>query len=187
MNEQVWWFASRSSGIIAWILITMSIVWGISLSTRLTGQKPTPAWLLDLHRYLGGLSLVFTAVHLSGLALDSYVHFGWTDILIPWAASWKPQAVAWGVIAMYLMIAIQVTSLFMRKLPRKLWRYVHFSSWPLFVLATVHGLQAGTDVQNRFYEYVALASVQVVVFLTLIRAMAQRRARGKPRQAVPSA
>ncbi len=187
MNEQVWWYASRSSGIIAWVLITMSILWGLSLSTRITGNKPTPAWLLDLHRLLGGLSVVFTGIHLAGLVFDSYVSFGWAEILIPMASTeWKPEAVTVGVIAFYLMLAVQITSLLMRKMPRKLWRYVHMLSWPLFVTATVHGLWAGTDVKNPFYFWTAIISVQIVAFLTIIRAMAQKKARRRSARSSPA-
>ncbi|RMH81966.1 MAG: ferredoxin-NADPH reductase, partial [Actinomyces sp.] len=64
MNPQVWWYASRASGIVAWILITASVMWGLTLSTRVLGKKATPAWLLDLHRYLGGMAVVMTGIHL---------------------------------------------------------------------------------------------------------------------------
>ena len=181
MNEQVWWYASRSSGIIAWVLITMSIVWGLSLSTRITGNKPTPAWLLDLHRLLGGLSVVFTAIHVIGLVLDGWVHFGWAEVFIPFFYKDQPGrfAVGIGVLAFYFMIAIQISSLMMRKLPRKVWRYIHMSSWPLFGLATWHGLIAGTDVQNVYYRWTGIICVQAVAFLTVVRAMAGKKARRK--------
>ncbi|MFQ5556845.1 MAG: ferric reductase-like transmembrane domain-containing protein [Acidimicrobiales bacterium] len=183
LNQQVWWYASRSSGIIAWVLITLSIMWGLFLSTRVLGNNPAPAWLLDLHRYLGGLAVAFTAIHLIGLVADSYVHFGWAEIFVPMASSWQPGAVAWGIVAFYVLVAIELTSLMMRRLSRRLWRLVHHLSWILFVFATVHGLTAGTDVQNPLYRWTALASVQGVFFLTIVRILAQRKAR---RRAKPS-
>lgn len=186
MNEQVWWYAARSSGLVAWVLVTLAIVWGLSLSTRITRGKPTPAWLLDLHRWLGALSLIFTAIHIAGLVADSYVYFGWSEILIPGASEWQPLEVAWGIVAMYFMVAIQLTSLFMRKIPRKVWRWVHMTSWLVFGLATWHGLTAGTDVENVFFRWVAIGSVQVVAFLTFVRVMAGRKARGRSAQPRPS-
>ncbi len=102
MNEQVWWYASRSSGIIAWVLITLSVVWGLSLSTRLLGNKPTAPWLLDLHRFFGAMAVIFTGVHIAGLVADSYVYFGWAEILVPGASEWKTWPVAWGVKAKLL-------------------------------------------------------------------------------------
>ena len=63
MTSQLTWYAARAAGIVAWALAAGSVVWGLALSTRATGRKPRPAWLFDLHRFLGGLALVFTAIH----------------------------------------------------------------------------------------------------------------------------
>ena len=49
---------------------------------------------------------------------------------------------------MYLLVAIEITSLAMRKMPRRTWHAVHLTSYVLFVVATVHGLTAGTDRHN---------------------------------------
>ena len=83
MSSQVWWFVSRSSGIIAWALVSLSVAWGLFISTKAVAKASSPAWLLDLHRYLGGLSVAFTAVHLIGLWADSYVEFGWAEMFVP--------------------------------------------------------------------------------------------------------
>ena len=49
------WYVARSSGIVAWATVTASILWGLTLSSRLVRKRGVPAWLLDLHRYLGTL------------------------------------------------------------------------------------------------------------------------------------
>ena len=74
--------------------------------------------MLDLHKFLGTLSLVFVAVHLGALWADNYVHFGASELFVPMASTWRPGAVAWGIVAMYLLVAIQLTSWAMRRLPR---------------------------------------------------------------------
>ena len=73
MNEKVWWYLARSSGIVAMMLLVASVVWGVLLATRALKPHDRPAWLLDLHRWLGGMALVMTALHLLGLVLDGYV------------------------------------------------------------------------------------------------------------------
>ncbi len=175
MNEQLWWYVARSGGIVAWALVTLSVCWGLFLSTKAVAKASQPAHLLNLHRFLGGLSVVFTAIHVAGLVLDSYVQFSWMDILVPWAASWKPSAVAWGVIAMYLLAAVEVTSLLMKRLPRAVWRQVHRSSFALYVFATLHGIQAGTDAANPIYRMLMTASINIVAFLTIIVVLAHRK------------
>ena len=90
MNQQLWWYVARSGGIVAWALLAASVLWGLFPSTKVLRGKPRPNWILDLHRFLGGLALIFTGVHVVALILDSYVHFGLTEILVPFASAWHP-------------------------------------------------------------------------------------------------
>lgn len=176
MNEQIWWFVARSGGIVAWGLVTLSVCWGLFLSTKAVAKASQPAKLLDLHRFLGGLSVLFTAIHVAGLVADSYVEFGWLEVLVPWTSEWKPTAVAWGVIAMYLLIAVELTSLLMKRMPRSIWRQVHRASFGLYVFSTVHGIQAGSDTLNVWYRMLMLASINIVAFLTIVLVLAHRKA-----------
>lgn len=178
------WHLARAGGIVAWALLGLATIWGLLLSTRVLKGRPTPAWLLDLHRFLGGLALVFTAVHVGGLVADSYVHFGPAEILVPFASGWRTGAVAWGVVGLYLLLAVQLTSMVMRRLPRRVWRAVHGSSFVLFLVAGLHGATAGTDASNALYRWASVAAVIAVVYLTLVRILAPRR-RG-PRVATPA-
>jgi len=61
------WYVARSGGIIAWGLLTLSVMWGLVLSSKAIRKTPTPAWSLDFHRFLGAFSLTFVAIHLAGL------------------------------------------------------------------------------------------------------------------------
>jgi hypothetical protein len=177
MNAHVWWYVARASGYVAWALATASVIGGLLLSTRLTGRRPRPAWLLDLHRFLAGASVVFTGFHLGGLVADSYVPFGAADLLVPFASAWKPIPVALGIVALYLLAAIEVTSLFMRRLPRRIWKAIHLTSYGLFWAATFHMLTAGTDASNPVARVGALLAMVVVVFLTLVRILTDRSSR----------
>ena len=86
--------------------------------------------------------------------LDSYTHFGLADVLVPFASAWHPGAVAWGVVALYLLLTVELTSLARRYLPNKIWRRIHVASLPLYGLATIHFLVAGTastDADSRVH------------------------------------
>jgi predicted ferric reductase len=170
MNNQLWWYIARSGGIVAWALLAASVLWGLALSTRVLRGRPRPNWILDLHRFLGGLALIFTGVHVLSLVLDSYVHFGVTEILVPFASDWHPAAVAWGVISLYLLLAVELTSLLRKRISKRLWRSTHYASFPLFLFSTVHALSAGTDraiVLLRAAVVVATAVVSLMVFIRL--------------------
>jgi hypothetical protein len=80
VTDKLAWYVARSSGIVSWATITASIIWGLTLSSRLVRKRGVPAWLLDLHRYLGTLSLVFVGIHLLGLWADNFVYFGWREM-----------------------------------------------------------------------------------------------------------
>lgn len=165
LNEKLSWYVSRSSGMIAWALVTASILWGVALSSRLVRRRGIPAWLLDLHRYLGTLSIVFTSLHLVGLVGDNYVHFGWSELFVPMASPWQPGNVAWGIAGFYLLVAIQLTSWTMRRLPRRVWHGIHLTRIVMFVAATVHGLRSGTDRDNRVLLWLALTGCALVVLV----------------------
>jgi DMSO/TMAO reductase YedYZ heme-binding membrane subunit len=181
MNPQVWWFVARSSGIISWALVTLAVCWGLFLSTKAFSRAVSPAWLLDLHRYLGGLAVTFTVIHLVGIAADNYVTFGWFDMFVPMVSDWKPGAVAYGIVGLYLLLAIELTSLSMKRLPRRLWRWVHRTSFILYGIATYHAFLAGTDTDNGWFRIAAYCSIAVVVTLTVLLI---RTSRGRPIPAI---
>jgi hypothetical protein len=170
VNEHIFWYAARSSGIVAWVLLTASVIWGLALSTRVVGKRPKASWVLDLHRFLGGTALIYTGLHLASLWADSVVTFSAADLFIPFASAWRPGAVAWGIAAMYLLLAVEVTSLVKRHIPTRVWRAVHVSSLGLLVGVWVHAFTAGSDMGRPIARLFALASVVAVLFLTLFRA-----------------
>ena len=174
MGTHLWWYTARASGVVAWALVTASVLWGLALARRLV-RRPKPPWVLDVHRFLGGASVVFVVVHLAALSLDPYIGFGPADLLVPMASSWRPAALAWGIVALYLLLAIEITSLLMRRLPRRLWRAVHLTSFLVFGATAVHAVEAGSDVGDAALQWFALGSVGLVAFLGLFRALADRR------------
>jgi predicted ferric reductase len=147
-------------------------------------NRRRPVWLLDLHRWLGGLALVFTGLHLVGLVTDSYEHFGIREILVPFASEWRPVAVAGGVFSLYLLAGIQITSLLMRHLPRRLWKSVHFMSFPLFFLASIHSATAGSDTARAWYRVGSVAVITATLFTILYRLLTGKRRRVDRRTAM---
>lgn len=175
MSEMLPWYVARSSGLIAWALLAASVVWGLAISTRVLRGSPRPAWLLDLHRYMGGIATVFVGVHVVALLGDTYVHFGLASLLVPFASSWHPVAVAWGVTSLYLLLAVEMTSLIRTRLPKRLWRATHYASFPLFFVATIHALSAGTDAVTWTFETVAVLTMVTVIGLTALRVSSERQ------------
>jgi predicted ferric reductase len=163
------WMTARAGGIVAWALAAASVLWGLALSTRILGRTPRPAWLYDLHRFLGGIALVFTGVHVLAISLDTYTSFSLTQILVPFAATWHTGAVAWGIVGLYLLVAVEVTSFLRTRIPSRVWRRVHFGSFALFAAATVHALSAGTDRHAPWFLGVVVGVTALVTALAAVR------------------
>jgi DMSO/TMAO reductase YedYZ heme-binding membrane subunit len=104
--------------------------------------------MLSVHRYLGALTVAFVAAHVASILVDSFVRFGVADVLVPFASSWHPVEVAWGIAGMYLLVAIEATSLARARISARVWRNIHVCSYVLLALVTVHLLTAGTDAQD---------------------------------------
>jgi len=179
------WYIARAAGLVSWALLAAATLWGLALSTKVLGRRPRPNWLLDMHRWLGGTALAFTGVHVLALLGDQYTHFGLASILVPFASHWHPVAVAWGVVAGYLLLAVELTSLARARLSKRLWRRVHTASFVLFVAATAHGLTAGTDMKTPAGRGIVLAVCTVFAGLTAARVAEVVRRRAEPPAPAP--
>ena len=177
MNEQLWWYLTRASGIVAWALLTAAVLFGLVVRTKVGASPAKPPWWLDLHRFLGALATLFTFIHLATLVADSFVRFTIVDLLVPGASEWEPGAVALGVVSLWLLVTVEATSLLQKRLPRTLWRWTHLSSYPLFWLATFHFVQAGTDARSGPAVVAVYLAAGAVLFFTASRSLITRRKR----------
>lgn len=171
LNEHVWWYLSRASGLVSWAALTVSCALGILLATRLLKPHDRPAWLLALHRHLSAIFIATLAVHLLGLVLDSYVTFSWREILIPGESAWESTGVALGVVAMYLALVVQGSSLLMKRIPRRVWRSIHLLAYLAFVLVSIHALWVGSDVRNLFFIITASCLSGALLLLVGVRVL----------------
>ena len=180
MNPQFWWYVARASGMVAGVLIALTIIWGLLLTTKMIPRKGLPAWLTDLHRGLGGLACIFIGIHMFALFADSYEHFAWKELFVPFASAWKTGPVAWGVGAFWLLVIVEGTSLAQRRMSRKVWRSLHYLSYPVAVLVAVHAMTAGTDSDNPWFVWITYGLVGLASLLTLYRVAfrGQTKARG---------
>jgi methionine sulfoxide reductase heme-binding subunit len=174
MNNHVMWYAARSAGILAWVMLGISMLWGLALSTGVFGRRPRPAWLLDLHRFLGAAAVIFTGVHVLALIADNYVHFTLLQVLVPFTSTWRAHAVAWGIVGFWMLLAVELTSLIRKRLSPALWRRVHYLSFAVFVVATIHGFLSGTDTRTLFAVWVVFAMSITMLPLIGVRLFGKR-------------
>lgn len=185
LDPKTWWYVTRATGFVAWALLAASVLWGLFITNKTLRRRTTAAWVLDLHRHLGGLAVAFVAVHLAVLPLDTYTQWGWADLFVPMVSRWHPVPVAFGIVALYLLLAIEVSSLLGRRVPRAWWRRIHFLSFPLYVIASVHLFTAGTDAGNAVAVATVVVVSGVIAVLTVVRVVAA--ATRTPSDRIPAA
>lgn len=184
MNDpHFWWYVTRASAVLAWVIMTAAVLWGIVLSTRVFRGADNPAWLQDLHRFLGGTALVLTLIHMVSLVLDPWLAMPIDQLLIPLIAEYRPVPVALGILSFYVLAAVQLTSLVMNRLPRRVWKAVHYLSYVAVLAVAVHGAYAGTDAGAAWYQGVATVIVTASVLALIVRIVMARRRPGAVREA----
>jgi sulfoxide reductase heme-binding subunit YedZ len=162
------WYVARAGGILAYVLLSGSVILGLLLS----GRAKLPAWprfaLEDIHRFVGLLAGTFIVIHVSALLVDSYVPFSLTDILVPGTAPYRPISVAFGVIAAELLVALALTNHY-RTLSHRFWRGAHYLNFAVWLLALVHGIAAGSDRGTIWVLALYIGTASVVAGLTASR------------------
>jgi predicted ferric reductase len=176
-NSTLIWYTARASGIVALLLLSASVLLGLTMSTTILERYRRVAWRLDLHRFLSATAIVFLAIHVGSILLDTYVNFGLIEVIVPFTGSWHPVAVAWGIVAFYLLLAVEATSLLRARLSLRIWRWSHYLSFPLFCFSIVHAWTAGTDRHSLILRATYAATVAAVIALVAVRVAQSRRAR----------
>jgi sulfoxide reductase heme-binding subunit YedZ len=161
------WYAARAGGVVAYALVTSTVVAGIGLA----GNVRVPGWprfaVEDVHRFLGLLAGTFVTLHVTGILLDTTVAFSPSQVLVPFTASYRPRWTGLGVVAMELLVALAVTNRLRRRLPHRLWRRFHYASFAAWLAATAHGVMSGTDRDQAWLRtFYVLAVVAVIGSLT---------------------
>ncbi len=156
------WYMARTSGIVSYLLLFLLIISGSGIKTSSLFRlvSPTTAWLN--HRYLG-IALTFsTIIHLGSLLADNFLKFTVIDILIPFISSFKPLYLSLGIIGFYLFLAIIISSIFyMNRLP-KIWRVLHYLTYPAFIILFIHGYFIGTDTTTNLMQLIYLTTGIIV-------------------------
>ncbi len=163
------WYATRATGLVALVLLTMSMALGLLASVRY--QRPRwPRFVTQgLHRNVSLLALAFTVAHVLTTVLDGFVSIPIQDAVIPFIGSYRPFWLGLGAIAFDLMLALIVTSLLRTRMSHRVWQAVHWTAYLCWPVAVLHGLGTGTDTPVRWVLVLTGACVATVAGLMLWR------------------
>jgi sulfoxide reductase heme-binding subunit YedZ len=177
---------ARASGVVAYLLLTGVVVVGIALAGKIRVRWPRFA-VVDVHRFGSVLVAVFIAVHVTALALDSYLPFSPIQLVVPFASHYRPLPTALGIVAMELLAAVGITNLIRGRLPYRIWRRAHYATLAVWLAATVHGLTAGSDRGSVWFGALYFASIAAVLTALTVRVSPRLRGYGLGRLALAPA
>jgi methionine sulfoxide reductase heme-binding subunit len=163
-SSPVDWYAARGAGILAYIVLSFVVV----LGTTMAGKRAFARWprfaLEDVHRFAGLLVGAFITVHVVTVAIDSYLPFSLTSLVVPLTSRYRPIWIALGVVAAELLLALAVTNRYRGRLSYGFWRKMHYANFVVWTAATLHGLGSGTDRSSPWFLLLyGLATGAVVV------------------------
>lgn len=172
------WYTSRISGVISLVMLTLVIVLGILISTRVGGRRVGRFEITELHRSISLLAMIFVAIHVVTTVIDTCVNIHWISAVVPMTSSYKRLPVAIGTVALDLMLAVWLSSQLKERMDPRAWRAIHFSSYASFIAAAIHSYLVGTDERSLWGLIVLGSCVAVVLLATVWRIV------GRPERAV---
>jgi predicted ferric reductase len=173
------WYTIRATGIIAYLLLTASVVAGLMMTNRALPAGQPRVDLFDVHSFTALLAIVFGGVHGLALLLDTFIGFTPAQILIPFISSYEPFGVGIGIISLYLTGGIYASFWAKRFIGHRAWRALHFGSFLGFLMAAGHGILSGSDSGSTWILGMYGLSIAVVIGLTARRISTAKRARAK--------
>ncbi len=165
----VFWYASRALGLVAYVALTLELLLGLSASTGVLARRIGRGRLIELHRWLSALMLGAVGAHALVLLGDQTVRLSIVELLVPFTTSYRPFAVGLGVLGAYVMLVVHASFALRRWIGPRVWRRVHYLTFPLFAAATLHGLLAGSDARTWALRSVYVIATALVGAMTLHR------------------
>ena len=173
------WYLARASGLLAYALLTASVLAGLVLKARPFDGLLRPAAVADLHRFVALLALGSVAIHGAALVLDNAVEISPLALVAPGLVPYRPLATALGTLAAEGMLLVYVSFPLRRRIGTRTWRRLHWLAYAVFGLATVHGLAAGSSTREAWALALYGAATGAVLGATGWRALVPPTRRGQ--------
>lgn len=142
------WWAGRAWGLLAYVALWLSALFGVLISSKSGGGLFDPAWLVALHHRWAMASVVSTSLHVLAILADKTAGVTPLAVAVPLVSDRLRGPVALGTLALLGLALVVVSTALSRRLPRGLWRAIHALSFGTLLLALAHGLTSGSDTQS---------------------------------------
>ncbi len=164
------WVWLRAAGIGAYVALFLAVAWGLISSTSLITKRISKKAANHFHAVVAAAGLLLLALHIVLLVIHAYMPFDVLDVLVPMRDSYRPTAIALGILAMYMTAFVTASSWLRSHLSNAVWRGIHLLAVPAFILSLLHGVYAGTDTGRSWMLVLYVSTGCVVLLLVLVRA-----------------
>jgi predicted ferric reductase len=163
------WIVARATGVAAYIALCLSILSGLALRTSVLDFLAKNRALRSLHDFMTWVWIPLGAAHVITLLLDKTAQIRPVDVVLPFQVSYAPLAIGLGTASLDLVVLITVTSWLRRRMDDRLWRWIHRSSYLVFVTMFVHALMSGTDFSSPLISTVTWSAALGIGLLAIAR------------------
>lgn len=139
------WYATRASGIAAYVVLSVVVSIGLSLGGKVQSRRWPRFSVEDIHRFGGLLVGSLITIHVATIAVDSFLPFSVVNLIVPFTSRYRPIWTGLGIAAAELLLALAVTNHYRKRMPYRFWRLAHYLNFAVWTLASVHGVMSGTD------------------------------------------
>jgi sulfoxide reductase heme-binding subunit YedZ len=182
-THHLFWLSSRAFGVVALVLVSLSVGVGLALAGRISRRPGLPGQLKRLHESLALAGLIAIVLHGLLLLGDSYLKPGIAGIAVPFVLTSQPVWTGLGIIGGWLT-AVIVASFYVRRwIGVKMWRWLHRWTLVAYLLGIVHTLGSGTDAGSAWLVGLIVLTAAPVAILTTLRVLR----RSAPWTTTPSA
>jgi methionine sulfoxide reductase heme-binding subunit len=178
-HDPTFWLLARASGLAAYALLTLSVLAGLVLKSRPT-TRLRPASVADVHKTLALTGLGALVLHAVSLVLDTTVKVSLAALVVPGLVNYRPAAVAAGVVGSWLFVVVTTSFWLRKRIGVRMWRRLHWFTYVLFGIATIHGITAGTDASQPWARGLYLGALGSVVAATAWRALVPPARKERP-------
>jgi methionine sulfoxide reductase heme-binding subunit len=185
-DELLTWHLIRSSGIFAYILLTVSMIWGLFLSNQLIKDWSPGPVSMTIHSTLSWLGVVLSLIHALLLMVDAYFTYTLADVFVPFTGPYRPLWVGFGTLSFWIMLLVTISFVFKKWMGQKMWKRLHYLSYGVYLMSTLHGLFAGSDSGLLGFRVMIAIGVLTVVMLTGARIGKQSTEKPRDSQAKSS-
>lgn len=174
LQNHGWWLASRASGLVALVLVTVSVFIGLAMAGKVMRRPGLSKKLLAVHEQTALAGLVAIAVHAIALLGDPWLHPGVAGVVVPFALGFKTFYTGLGVIGAYLAVLLGLSYYVRRRIGAALWRKAHRATIVVYLLGLVHALGAGSDASAPWFRWWVILTTPVIGGLFAYRVVASR-------------